>query len=197
MSTNLWPALPISWRNPPARGERRDDGFDIEAGPMTDLFFDPNGAVRIDNSPQLLFAPPAGDFVLSARVRVAFAADYDAGALLARAGHDRWAKLCFEYSPQGQPMIVSVVNKGLSDDCNGQTIDGDSVWLRLARVDRALAFHYSTDGALWRFARYLPWDEPDARFGLTSQSPRGQRCLAEFSNVTLVARTVRNLRDGT
>jgi hypothetical protein len=197
MSTNLWPALPISWRNPPARGERREDGFDIEAGPMTDLFFDPNGAVRIDNSPQLLFAPPAGDFVLSARVRVAFAADYDAGALLARAGHDRWAKLCFEYSPQGQPMIVSVVNKGLSDDCNGQTIDGDSVWLRLARVDRALAFHYSTDGALWRFARYLPWDEPDTRFGLTSQSPRGQRCLAKFSNVTLVARTVRNLRDGT
>ena len=59
-----------------------------------------------------------------------------------------WAKLCFEYSPQREPMVVSVVTRGLSDDCNSFVVDGATVWLRIARVGSAFAFHASTDGAV-------------------------------------------------
>jgi hypothetical protein len=40
-------------------------------------------------------------------------------------GHDAlWAKLCFELSPQHQPMIVSVVTWGTSGDCNAAPSTG-------------------------------------------------------------------------
>ena len=57
-------------------------------------------------------------------------ATYDAGVLTLRRRDDLWAKLCFERSPQGEPMVVSVVTRGVSDDCNSFVVDGRSVWLR-------------------------------------------------------------------
>ena len=49
----------------------------------------------------LLGVPPAGDFQLSARVRVGFRSTFDAGVLLLWLDRAYWAKLCFEFSPQG------------------------------------------------------------------------------------------------
>jgi regulation of enolase protein 1 (concanavalin A-like superfamily) len=134
-----WMRNPVGWQ------DNGDDSVSITAGRETDLFNDPQGGYSIDNSPRLVFEPQ-GDFVLSARVTVGFRSNYDAGVLLIYAYTNLWAKLCFELYPQKQPMIVSVVTHVLSDDCNSVPIDDDHVYLRIARVRRAFAFHYSTDG---------------------------------------------------
>src|SRR5262249_4660021 len=119
------------------------DQLTIQAGPMTDWFSDPAGAPPKDDAPMALFTSADQEFTLSARVQVAFPATFDAGALVVRARDDLWAKLCFEYSPQGQPMVVSVVTRSLSDDCNSAQIDGDSVYLRITRRASIVVFHYS------------------------------------------------------
>ena len=107
------------------------------------------------NAPRLLVTPDEGDFQLHARVEVAFGSTFDAGVLLLWVDERTWAKLCFEYSPQGNPMVVTVVTRGLSDDANGFTVDGNVVWLRVARRTGAYAFHASTDGSQWHFVRHF------------------------------------------
>src|SRR2546421_645033 len=87
-----------------------------------------------------------GDGVtILARVRIDGTSTFDAGVLFIHADDTTWAKLCLELSPLAEPMIVSVVTRGVSDDCNSQTIEGKEAWLRVARRDGAFAFHASPD----------------------------------------------------
>ena len=186
-----WHIPPVDWRFDPATG------LSITAGPKTDLFNDPAGTVVIDNAPCALMTPPDLNFVLSAKVSVGFASTYDAGALQIRVSEDRWAKLCFEYSPQGQPMVVSVVNRGVSDDCNSVVIDGHEVYLRVARTPRTLAFHYSTDGRFWHFVRYFSLGLTDVlQAGFSAQSPTGPGCRAVFSEIAYRPGTLSDNRSG-
>ncbi len=67
------------------------------------------------------------------RSRLSCSTTYDRGRCSCTAHDALWAKLCFEYSPQGQPMVVSVVTRGVSDDCNSVDIAGNSVYLRVYR----------------------------------------------------------------
>src|SRR5438477_881248 len=144
---------PLRWALPPVSWKIGDDGaLAITAGPRTDMFVNPAGADVVLNAPRLVFAP-SGDFMLSARVTVEFAATFDAGVLLLYAGERSWAKLCFEYSPQRQPMIVSVVTQGFSDDANAYVVAGNQTFLRVSRLGRAFAFHASDDGAYWQLIR--------------------------------------------
>jgi len=169
----------------------------IRAGPMTDLFVDPKDGKKQDAAPAALFRPPDGSFMLSARVTVGFAATYDAGVLHVRAADDRWAKLCFEYSPQGEPMVVSVVNRGVSDDCNSVVVQGTAAWLRVSQGETATAFHYSLDGVRWSFVRYFSLGSLDGlRVGFSSQSPTGNGCRAEFADIKYRAGFPRDLRSG-
>jgi regulation of enolase protein 1 (concanavalin A-like superfamily) len=176
-----------------------DDGSRLLAtsGPRTDLFVDPETGRPTLNAARLLTAAPAGDFQLSARVTVAFESTFDAGVLLLWAGEDTWAKLCFEFSPQGQAMVVSVVTRGRSDDANGFVVDGDSTWLRISRVRGAYAFHASTDGQWWHLIRHFSLDLPDALIGFEVQSPVGEGCRATFADVVLREQILGDLRDGT
>jgi uncharacterized protein len=47
-----------------------------------------------------------------------------------------WAKFCFEFSPAHEPLMVSVVTRGISGDANAFVIPERSVWLRVSRIDR-------------------------------------------------------------
>jgi len=108
-----------------------------------------------------------------------------------------WAKLCFEYSPQGEPMIVSVVNREVSDDSNSERISGDQVYLRISGLANAYAFHYSVDGVKWNFVRYFHLGEPEGfLIGLSSQSPTGESCKAAFSEIKYKAVLLKDLRNG-
>ncbi|MCI0686458.1 MAG: DUF1349 domain-containing protein, partial [Sporichthyaceae bacterium] len=108
----------LQWALPPLDWRYQRGTLSVDAGPRTDLFVDPQTGTATLNAPRLLGPAGDGDFVLAARVRVSFAATYDAAALLLWISEDRWAKLCFEYSPQREPMVVSVVTRERSDDAN-------------------------------------------------------------------------------
>jgi uncharacterized protein len=185
-----WAAAPASWSL--AEGP----ALTIAAGAETDMFIDPQGSATTLNAPRLL-GDLTGDFLLSARVTVDFAATYDAGVLLLYAGERTWAKLCFEFSPQRQPMVVSVVTRGLSDDCNSFVVDSNQVWLRVARLGQAFAFHAATDGASWQFVRHFSLDVagPIAA-GFVTQSPTGAGCSATFDHIQFAAQRLGDLRNG-
>jgi uncharacterized protein len=190
-------SIPLSWSTPPAAWYRIDTGLRIEAGPVTDLFADPGGSTPTLNAPRLQGPVGAGDFQLSARLTVGFGGTYDAGALLVWADRNHWAKLCFELSPQGQPMIVSVVTRGRSDDANGFTVDGGSAWLRVSRLGPAYAFHASIDGLLWHFVRYFDLNGRPAELGFVAQSPTRQGCAVTFEHLSFRRERLADLRDGT
>jgi uncharacterized protein len=205
-----WAAAPESWSlvgdqspttAPGHAGETAAGGnsvLRISAGARTDLFVDPLGGPALLNAPRLL-ASPGGDFQLSARVEVDFVSVFDAGVVLLWAAETSWAKLCFELSPQGQPMVVSVVNRNLSDDANAFDVDGPAVWLRISRIDGAYAFHASNDARMWRFVRNFALDPPAGaalQVGFEAQSPTGEGCTARFSHVVYAEKRLAELRSG-
>jgi len=188
--------LSLNWLGTPAAAGIGGGTLSITSGPRTDWFVDPAGTEPSANAPALL-GGPEGDFVLSARVEVDFEQTYDAGVLALWQDAATWAKLCFEYSPQGQPTVVSVVTRGVSDDCNSIVVAGTSVWLRVAHLGRAYAFHASTDGAFWQFVRYFAFvDGAVLSVGFEAQSPLGEGCTARFSDVRFSSTTLAELRDG-
>jgi uncharacterized protein len=178
----------------------------IAAGGGSDHFIDPATGRATLNAPRVLGrpVPPDGDFQLSALVEVEFEATFDAGVLLLWADDLNWAKLCFEYSPTGQPTVVSVVTRGYSDDANSFAVHGNRVWLRVSRTGDSCAFHASgtdwADGArpTWEFVRHfsLPADPASVRVGFSAQSPTGAGCVATFTRVRYRPRGIADLRDG-
>jgi regulation of enolase protein 1 (concanavalin A-like superfamily) len=176
----------------------------VSAQPHTDIFVDPAGgntAVNAEsmlNAATLLGAVPEGDFQFSARVTVAFASTFDAGVLLLWRDGRRWGKLCFEYSPAGEPMVVSVVCRGVSDDANAFVVTGRSVWLRVSRVDRVYAYHASLDGETWQLIRVFVLDDDTSNdtIGFEGQSPTGEGCQVTFDEIRFRTRRLTDLRDG-
>jgi regulation of enolase protein 1 (concanavalin A-like superfamily) len=194
----LTPSRDSRWNVDPQTG--RVDGV---AAPHSDIFIDPGGGSQVNaetllNAATLLGKAPDGDFQLSAQVTVDFAAKYDAGVLLLWIDEKFWAKLCFEFSPAGEPMVVSVVNRDVSDDANGFVVDGRSVGLRVSRVGQVYAFHASTDGRNWRLIRAFALDAPSAplQIGLEAQSPVGEGCAVTFEHARFQAERLSDLRDG-
>ena len=189
---------PLQWLGEPADWNVKGEGLTLTAGRETDLFRDPGGAPARANAPALLF-PVGGDFVLSARVTVDFKATFDAGVLLLFESDSSWAKLCFERSPQGEPTVVSVVTKGVSDDANATTKTGP-VYLRVARLGGAYALHASDTGGYWELVRYFSLSAArsgaNLRVGFLAQSPTGEGCTATFSDITFERRTLEDLRSG-
>lgn len=193
------PALPMQlrWLTEPASWNVSADGLRIEAGPRTDRFVDPHGGAPILNAPALV-GPAEAAFQLGARVAVELAEAFDGGALLVSFDEGTWAKLCLEYSPDREPMVVSVVTRAVSDDCNSFVVAGNEVWLRVSRVtSTAFAFHASTDGARWKLIRHFALgDGSDPEIGFTAQSPLGGGCTAAFSEVGYVPEALDDIRSG-
>jgi uncharacterized protein len=185
-----WQVAPHDWTVGP------DGSLRIVAGPRTDLFVDPAGAVAQLGAPRLVGAVE-GDFQLSARVRADLQATFDAGALVLHADDHTWVKLALERSPQGEAMIVSVVTRGLSDDANGRVVTGEGVWLRVSRGGAACALHASDDGRRWELVRHFALDAPHGlTAGFLAQSPTGEGCTATFDDLRFVAGPLAQLRDG-
>ena len=185
-----WEVTPVEWE----LGE--ENVLRIRSGAKTDLFTAPDKSVSVDNSARALFLPQK-DFLLSAKVMVDFASTFDAGVLMVYESSKAWAKLCFEYSPQQQPMVVSVVNREFSDDCNSVPINGNEVYLRVSQKGQTFAFHFSTDGQFWHMVRYFSLGElKHVRIGFSSQSPTGEGCRSEFSDIHYGLNTLTDNRSG-
>ncbi|GHB13723.1 MULTISPECIES: DUF1349 domain-containing protein [Streptomyces] len=186
----------------PEGGWAYEDGvLTGRAGARQDRFVPPDGdsLESASDAPRLLGAVPEGDFQLSARVKVGFAAAFDAGVLYLHAGERDWAKLCFELSP-ARPTICTVVTRGHSDDANSSEVEGDTVWLRLSRTGSAFAFHASADGEKWTFVRVFTLgteqERASLRAGFLVQSPTGEGCEVSFDRIEFRPTGLGDLRDG-
>ena len=174
-----------------------------KAAAHSNLFIDPRANTQLNaesmlNAATLLGVPPDGDFQFSARVTVEFASTYDAGVLLLWIDERHWGKLCFEYSPDGESTIVSVVTRGVSDDANAFVVDGRMVRLQVSRIDHAFAYHASVDGKAWRMIRVFAIDDTStpASIGFEAQSPTGDGCVVTFEDIHFSRERLDELRDG-
>lgn len=194
----LVPSHPDIW----ARDDRTG-ALSVTALPESDFYVNPAGADSPDaasmaNATTLLGAPPVGDFQFRARVAVEFDAQFDAGVLFVWVDHAQWAKLCLEFSPASEPMVVSVVTRGVSDDANAFTVSQRSVLLRISRLGTVYAFHASTDAQTWQLIRVfaLGADVATHRIGFEAQSPNGAGCQVTFDDIGFDAARLGDLRDG-
>ncbi len=176
---------PLRWQGNPQRWAfSADHTLSIRAAGQTDWFIDPETSTASNNAPALL-TPVSAPCLFGALVEVEHAATFDAGVLFIYQTPQVWAKLCLERSPQGEVMIVSVVTNGLSDDCNGIVVPEGRIYLRIAKLERAYAFHYSQDGSRWLLIRHFRLgDSPEAEIGFLAQSPMGEGCTAHFRQIT-------------
>ncbi len=200
------PGLPFPLTASHPGAWRRDEcgGAVVATAPAhTDLYVNPAGDGSADaesllNAVTLLGTPPTGDFQLSARVVVDFRAQYDAGVLLVWIDDQNWAKFCFEFSPASEPMVVSVVTRGESDDANAFVVADRSVWLRVSRIGRVYAYHASTDATTWQLVRVFTLGDriDDVKVGLEAQSPTGDGCTVTFDTIVFTQHRLADLRDG-
>ncbi|MEM7288090.1 MAG: DUF1349 domain-containing protein [Actinomycetota bacterium] len=169
----------------------------MRAGPTTDWFNDPGQGTRIASAP-VFCAAVAEDCQVSTRVDVEFESTFDAGVLFVHHGADDYAKLCFERAPDGTNTVVSVVTRGVSDDANGPVVDGSSVFLRVSTFGQVLAFHWSADAATWTLLRYFQLRDPSVpvTVGFLAQSPTGDGCTVNFSEIAYRTGAPADVRDG-
>ena len=129
MTDLVVPGVPFpleSSGNPACQASVSGGSLILIGGAKSDLFIDPAGeeAARPDAG-RLTGQPGDTDFTLSARVTVRFGSVFDAGVLLLYLSERRWAKLCYELSPQRRATAVTVVTHGTSDDSNSFETAGE------------------------------------------------------------------------
>lgn len=203
MTTTAVPSLPaLEWTGVQGEAEYRERGavggeLRVTAAAGVDWTNDAFGGPQQQAATALGFVPTE-DFTLSARVRVLTdRTTFDAGALAIWGDQDHWAKLCFEFSPQSEAMVVSVVTNRYSDDCNSTLVPEDAVYLRVVRSGRGWAFHSSSDGLVWTFVRVFRLDfEGPVKVGFLAQAPLGETCTAAFDSITYDTTVPGDLRDG-
>lgn len=157
----------------------------IKAQKDTNLFNAMSGAWKCTTFPYC-YTKMTGDFFARCRVEVEFRSLYDLGALVIYENEDRWIKLAFENSDIGAPAIVSVVTEETSDDCNGQSVEGNAVWLQICRQGDTFALHYSIDGLNWKLVRIFRLKMQDqVMVGISAQCPTGDGCVASFTKLEI------------
>ncbi|PAD68183.1 hypothetical protein CHH83_15000 [Bacillus sp. 7586-K] len=192
----------FKWINE-SKAEFSQDTLIIEATAKSDFFCD-NGVVSDSGVlPQNLLNAPfyyteaSGDFVMRVQVSHEFKDMYDAACIMVMQDDNIWAKACFEKTDFDTHAVVSVVTNHTSDDANGCNIEGETVWLQVARVGNAFSFHYSLDGIKFDMMRFFSLPvEKTIKVGLVAQAPIGNGGVRMFKNFTLVKKSIKNIRAG-
>ena len=185
----------FQWLNEPQEWTFTDQGLAVQAEPQTDFFRDPAGTA-VQHSAHFLHTVREGDFTFMTKVEVKMLDDYDAAVMMVMVDDDHWAKLCYEFTYK-KPMIVSVVTKGVSDDCNSLVVPESGIYLRVTRFDDCFAFHYSHDAKWWEMVRYFTLDRHGpVKVGVVAQSPTGDGCKVTFKGLHVLATPIRDIRSG-
>ena len=168
----------------------------IKAYPCSDYFVDPADGKMSLNAPYY-HIETTKDFILRAKVSGSFKSVYDACALMVMSSENCWAKICFELTDLGTNAVVSVVTNSVSDDANGVDIQGNSVYLQIAKKGKLFALHYSLDGNVYKMVRYftLPVKE-SFKLGFAAQSPLGEGGDRLFEDIQLIYESSKDLRNG-
>lgn len=131
----------LEWVNEPAAWSYGGGRLEITAPGGTDWFVSPTDGAVAESAPMLLFKA-AGQVRLTALVSTAMEGKWDAGALMVYADRENWGKLAIEKSAYMEPTIVSVVTRGISDDCNSLVVEPGPAWLRIGTVGRGIGFYH-------------------------------------------------------
>lgn len=173
----------MKWDNRPKNFAVDNSTIIITAGEKTDMFRDPNVTYNTDNAPKLLFEAD-NNFVFTAAVEHAFASKWDGGALVLKQDSLNWVKCCFEKDYTGARRLVTVVTKGISDDCNSVAINSNKVYFKVAKADNVITLYYSLTGSNWFLIRHFTFDTNGTlKAGFLAQSPTGKACKVRFSNI--------------
>lgn len=195
--------MDFHWLN---KSELKTDGNVISIyAPEASDFFCNNGAVSEEGiTPDSLCNAPfyytdvTGDFVLDVKVSHDFKDTYDSASIMVMEDNDNWAKSCFEKTDFDTHAAVSVVTKnGASDDANGCNITGNTVWLRICRVNNSYSFLYSENGINYYMTRFFNlFGKETVKVGLLAQAPQGKGGIRIYENLSIVPKTVKNIRAG-
>ena len=195
--------MDFHWLN---KSELKTDGNVISIyAPEASDFFCNNGAVSEEGiTPDSLCNAPfyytdvTGDFVLDVKVSHDFKDTYDSASIMVMEDNDNWAKSCFEKTDFDTHAAVSVVTKnGASDDANGCNITGNTVWLRICRVNNSYSFLYSENGINYYMTRFFNLSGKETvKVGLLAQAPQGKGGIRIYENLSIVPKTVKKIRAG-
>jgi regulation of enolase protein 1 (concanavalin A-like superfamily) len=187
----------LDWTGP--AGQAISDGavLQLMAEAGTDWYVDPLLGLEQHDASGLVFPAPRR-FTFSARLTISGPrSTFDAGGLCVWASADRWAKLCFERTPDGGRRIVSVVTNGVSDDAESEGVSGEVAFLRIGRLADGWAFHWSSNGDHWQFVRAFQLDTARPVYaGFLAQAPQGAGRPVLFDSVNLRQDVSPALRDG-
>jgi len=182
----------LCWDNAPVKYSIQNNILTIVAGPKTDMFRDPNVTYNTDNAPKLLFIADTS-FILSAAIQHSFLNKWDGGAIVLIEDSLNWIKFCFEKDYTGAKRVVSVVTKGISDDCNSVEIKSNKVFYKIAKADNVITLYYSVDNIKWLLVRHLQFNNTkNLKIGFLAQSPTGNDCEVKFSNIHYLAKKIKD-----
>ncbi len=186
----------LFWENTPRSFSIGENQIVIEAGKETDMFRDPNVAYNTDNAPKLLFEADE-NFVLTTSVEHAFANKWDGGAIVIKQDSLHWIKFCFEKDYTGAKRVVSVVTKGISDDCNSVEMNSTKVYYKVAKADNVITLYCSGDGTHWYLIRHLQFETTRGfKVGFLAQSPTGDRCEVKFTHIVYSTKKIKDPYSG-
>lgn len=189
-------SMPMEWINPPLRYEVTKTGITITSGEKTDKYIAPDGTYSSDNANRLVFNADK-DFTISASISHPFASKWDGGAIILESDASNWIKFCFEKDYTGAKRVVSVVTKGISDDCNSVEIMKNQVYYQLAKKDDTVYLYVSKDGKGWYLVRTLNFkSETPIKIGLLAQSPEGKSNIVAFTSVKYQAVRIKDFWKG-
>lgn len=186
---------PLSAVNSPQQVKVSNGTLTLTAKGKTNLFNNPGGNYNQHDAAMLLFLPDS-NFTFSARVQANLREVYDVAALVLYENNNLWAKLCFENSIDKEATVVSVVTRQFSDDCNSIQLNGDFVYLCLAKKGDEFSFHCSTDNQNWYLVRHfrMSFHPERLRLGFAAHCSRSESFTANFSDISYTPSTPPSMR---
>jgi len=182
----------LKWENEPKKYSVVKNAITIIADEKTDMFRDPNVTYNTDNAPKLLFMADS-DFVITASIEHNFSNKWDGGAIVLKEDSLNWVKFCFERDYTGARRVVSVVTKGISDDCNSVEIKSNKVYYKVAKMENVITLYYSLNGANWFLVRHFQFDVTKTLYvGFLAQSPVGENCTVKFQDITYSKKKIKD-----
>jgi uncharacterized protein len=187
----------LSWDKTPLGFKTTANSITVTAGKETDLYCFVDGNYYVNTAPKILFTPDS-NFMFSARIRPAFKSMYDGGAILVYSDDANWAKLLFEMHEDGTfGLGSSFVNDKRGDDNYHITVPVPDVYVKFARSGDIFNFYHSQDGKTWKLLRTFPYRKfENLRIGFYAQSPKGEKCTVEFSDIRYQGEKFKNYFTG-
>jgi regulation of enolase protein 1 (concanavalin A-like superfamily) len=175
---------PLTWVNKhKGSAVANNNTVALTAGKGTDLYNFAGGNFNVATMPILLFEPDS-NFVLTAKLKVDFKKQFDGGSLMIYTDSTQWVKFLFENSHSGKLVICSGVTNGFTDDNTHNEVAGPDIYLRIGKSGTLFSLYYSANGKDWKMVRLFPF-LPAGKFkiGFSSQSPEGEKCTTQFTNI--------------